>query len=71
MIIKTKDFFSLKQTAEKLNLSKEGVRFLINKNELTPVYKVDSYFIIPKKTIDTFKKNRKKRHISDRRYKVK
>ncbi len=66
-----KEYLSIQQTALMLNITKQAVRKLINTRELTPVYRVDKFFLIPHKTIDSFIKKRRNSNISDNRFKIK
>lgn len=62
-------FLSVRQTADELGFSKEGIRKLIKSGELSPVSKVDDFYLIHSEAIDTFKKNRKSLKLSDKRFK--
>jgi len=57
-----KGYNSLRQAAQKLGMSKEGVRWYIkNTNKLTPIYRVDDFYLIPDETIENFKNTRVKK----------
>ena len=62
-------FLSVRQTADELGYSKEGIRKLIKSGELSPVSKVDDFYLIHREAIDTFKKSRKSLKLSDKRFK--
>ncbi len=65
------EYVSIRQASIKLKITKQGVRRLIEKDELTPVFRVDHFYLIPVKTIDQFIKNRKSDNVTDGRYKIK
>ncbi len=62
-------FLSVRQTAQELGFSKEGIRKLIHSGEISPVSKVDDFILIPSKTIQMFKESRRKQNNPDNRYK--
>ncbi len=65
------EFISIRQASKKLKITKQGVRKLIEKDELKPVYRVDHFYLIPLQTVEQFIKNRKSDNVTDGRYKIK
>jgi len=65
------EYMSIRQASKKLKITKQGVRRLIEKDELKPVYRVDHFYLIPLQTVEQFIKNRKNENVTDGRYKVK
>jgi len=54
-----KGYMSLSETAKELGISRQGVAYNIEHGNLSPVYYVDVYYLIPETTIKRFKKTRK------------
>ena len=54
-------YMSLREAGEALGYSKQGVIKLIAKSELTPVFYVDTAYLIPDNAIDAFQGIREER----------
>ncbi len=64
-----KSYLSMRQAAEELGFSKEGIRKLILSEELAPVSQVDGFHLIHIEAIKEFKKKRKEQKTRDKRFK--
>ena len=51
-------YISIREAALNLGLSKERVRRLIILEEITPVFRVDNFYVIPEKSLQKFIKSR-------------
>lgn len=63
-----KKYLSVSQVSKMLKMSRQGVVYLIDNDQIKNVYYVDNYYLIPKKSIYDLLEER--RHIVDGRYKV-